>query len=583
MRETTTIHELIRERGRKGLKLERLYRLLYNPDLYEHAYGKLYRNKGARTPGVDGETVDGMSKQKIAGMIEDIRKETYRWKAVRREYILKKDGELRPLGIPGWTDKLLQEVLREILEAYYEERFSKHSHGFRPDRSVHTALSEVKESWTGTAWFIEGDIEDCFGSIDHKRLIGALEEVVTDGRFVNLLERLLQSGVMERETITPTTEGIPQGGVIRPLLANIYMDKLDRYMTEQLIPEYTKGTERRVNRNWKNLLDRAGRARKKGKTTEAKRLKKIANLLPSYDAYDPNFRRLYYIRYADDFLIGLIGTKEEAEEIREKVKNFLKENLGLTLATDKTLITHAREERAKFLGHEISVMQENSQRSKDGRRGINGKIKLGLPKRVVEEKLTKYQKPHRAELTVLTDFEIVEKYQSEYRGLVEFYRLATNIADLDRVKYQMEKSLVSTLANKHRTSGPKIYRKFGSKVEGRPVLRVEIQREGKDPLTATWGGIRLRRRLRPGKVMKFRVGRSELEKRLQAQQCEVCKSTENIEVHHIRALKDLIAKGKKTVPFWKQWMIQRRRKTLVVCHKCHVAIHNGKKLPPKDK
>src|SRR5689334_20547829 len=167
MQTAETIEALIRERGKKGAPLERVYRLLYNSDLYLRAYGKLYRNKGAMTPGVTAETVDEMSQRKIAAIIDALRYERYRWTPTKRVYIPKRNGKLRPLGLPVWTDKLVQEVVRSILTAYYEPRFSEHSHGFRPGRGCHTALREIWGKWTGVVWFIEGDISGCFDNINH--------------------------------------------------------------------------------------------------------------------------------------------------------------------------------------------------------------------------------------------------------------------------------------------------------------------------------------------------------------------------------------------------------------------------------
>jgi retron-type reverse transcriptase len=162
MRSAETVLTIIRERGKRGLPLEDVYRMLYNPDLYLCAYARLYKNKGAMTRGVTDETVDAMSLAKIKQLIDDVRHERHRWTPVRRVYIAKKKGGQRPLGLPTWKDKLLQEVMRSILEAYYEPQMSRHSHGFRPGRGCHTALREIQTTWTGSRWFVEGDIAKCF-------------------------------------------------------------------------------------------------------------------------------------------------------------------------------------------------------------------------------------------------------------------------------------------------------------------------------------------------------------------------------------------------------------------------------------
>jgi group II intron reverse transcriptase/maturase len=216
MQDTQVYLELIRERGRKGLPLERVYRQMFNRNLYLTAYGKIYRNAGALTPGIGSETVDGMSEKKIDTLIEAMRHERYRCNPVHRTYIPKKNGEKRSLGMPTWSDKLVQEVLRSILNAYYEPQFSDHSHGFRPGRGCHTALREIYYKWPGTIWFIEGDISACFDRLDHKLILDTLQEKVHDGRIIRLVQNMLDAGYMENWKRQKTLSGTPQGGIITP-------------------------------------------------------------------------------------------------------------------------------------------------------------------------------------------------------------------------------------------------------------------------------------------------------------------------------------------------------------------------------
>jgi len=216
MRSAEAILEIIRERGKKGLPLERVYKLLFNRNLYLMAYGKIYRNDGAMTHGVTNETPEGMSLEKIDAIIEALRYERYQFLPVQRTYIPKKTGKQRPLGLPVWSDKLVQEVIRLILEAYYEPQFSDHSHGFRPQRGCHTALREISQKWVGTAWFIEGDISQCFDKLDHDLLLRTLSENIHDGRFINLMRELFEAGYMEDWTWNQTLSGVPQGGIVTP-------------------------------------------------------------------------------------------------------------------------------------------------------------------------------------------------------------------------------------------------------------------------------------------------------------------------------------------------------------------------------
>jgi retron-type reverse transcriptase len=194
MRHSETVLDMLQDRGKRGVPVNDLYRQLYNPHLYLRAYAKLYANTGAMTKGSTQETADGMSLDKISKIIERIKQGKFHWTPVRRTSITKKNGKLRPLGLPTWTDKLVQEVIRSLLEAYYEPQFSSASHGFRPERGCHTALSHVQHTWTGARWFIEGDIKACFDRLDHQIMLDTLAKKIHDNRFLRLIEQLLQAG-----------------------------------------------------------------------------------------------------------------------------------------------------------------------------------------------------------------------------------------------------------------------------------------------------------------------------------------------------------------------------------------------------
>jgi retron-type reverse transcriptase len=247
MQNAEVVLGVLRERGRKGLPCDELYRQLFNPQMYLLAYGRIYSNYGAMTPGATQETADGMSMDKIEKIIDQVRHERYRFAPVRRIHIPKKNGKLRPLGLPTWSDKLVGEVVRLLLEAYYEPRFSDRSHGFRPGRGCHTALREVATGWTATTWFVEADLSDCFGSLDHNIMITILAEKIHDGRFLQLIRNMLTAGYLEDWKWNATLSGAPQGGVVSPLLSNIYLHKLDEYVETVLIPQHTRGASRKPN------------------------------------------------------------------------------------------------------------------------------------------------------------------------------------------------------------------------------------------------------------------------------------------------------------------------------------------------
>ena len=586
MRKAQTVLTVIQERGKQRKPIERVYKLLFNRELYLIAYAKLYPNSGAMTKGSTDETVDGMSIQRIDKIIELIREEKYQWQPVRREYIPKKDGKRRPLGIPTWGDKLLQEVMRMILEAYYEPQFSEHSHGFRPNKGCHTALQEIK-IWKGTRWFIEGDISKYFDTIDHNVLLDILSRNIDDGRFIRLVSNMLKAGYIEDWKFNQTISGTPQGGVISPLLANIYLNEFDNWIDEFMTPKYTKGGRHKPNTDYRKLTDEIRKSKKIGDIKTAHQLVVKRREIPSVDTHDENYRRFRYVRYADDFLIGFTGSKAEAEEIKVEMKEFLMEKLNLTLSVGKTLITNASSQSAKFLGYEIKAQRANDYIDPLGRRGANGAIALFVPANVIEETCRSYMRhgkvTHKNNLLKDDDFTIVQTYQQEYRGLVQYYILAQNLSWFSKLYWYMETSLLKTLACKHRSSINKEKSKYKDttiSTSGKtvPCLKVIVERPDKKPLVAIWGGISLsykRKAIIQDKPYKVYGGRTELIKRLLADTCESCGSTKDIEVHHIRKLADLKKPGQGEVPKWVELMSARKRKTLVVCRECHVAIHNG--------
>jgi group II intron reverse transcriptase/maturase len=596
MQTADAILGLIGERGRKGLPLEqRVYRLLYNRDLYLMAYGKIYRNAGAMTHGVTDETPDGMSLAKIDAIIEALRYERFQWLPARRTYIPKKNGKKRPLGMPVWTDKLVQEVLRLLLEAYFEPQFSDHSHGFRPERGPHTALKEIYRTWKGTVWFIEGDISKCFDNLDLELLLSILSEHIHDTRLMKLLRGLFDAGYLEDWTYHETLSGVPQGGVVSPVLSNILLDKLDKFVENVLIPHYTKGVKKKANREYHKLMKLSQRLRRKGNIEEAERLRNEAQKLPSTVTDDPDYRRLNYVRYADDFLLGFIGPKSEAEAIKQQLKEFLQEQLKLELSEEKTLITHTRSETARFLGYAITTLHDDAKRTKRKTNGIgqetkcrsvNRQIGLQVPHDVIQAKCERYKRGeetiHRAELLERSDYDIVMTYQLEYRGIVNYYRLAYNVHRFRELKRVMETSLTKTLAHKYKVPVPKIYEKYETilTVQGKEYkgLQTSVPREDKPPLVATWGGIPLQRDMeatleeRPPRVYGTRT---ELVQRLLADFCELCGSGKDVEVHHERAMRKLHEYPGRPKPEWVKRMIALRRKTLLLCKRCHEAVEHG--------
>ena len=425
--------------------------------------------------------------------------------------------------------------------------------------------------------------------------MSVLGEKLHDNRFLRLLKYLLTAGYIEDWKYGRTLSGTPQGGVVSPILANIYLDRLDKFVENVLIPAHTRGTARQKNPAWTRLKNRAAYYRKKGDFTLATQLRKQMQHLPSVDPLDPDYRRLRYVRYADDFVLGFSGPKADAEQIRESLGTFLRDSLKLELSKEKTLITHATSQAARFLGYELVNQHANDQLDSNGKRKVNGRIGLRVPAKVIEQHCHAYMsngKPvRRTGFHNDEDYTIVSRYQAEFRGIVQYYLLAYNVSHFGRLQWVMGKSLAQTLANKHKTTSAKIFRRYKSTVQTahgeRACLQVVVQRgDGKRPLVARFGGIPLKRNRQAVLVdqtpTRNRFERNELIQRLLADTCELCGSTEDINVHHVRALRDLNVKGQRSKPTWAQVMAARRRKTLVICRPCHLTVHGGSWNPRKQ-
>ena len=563
------------------------------------AYQKIASNGGSTTKGSDGRSIDEMSLARIETLIASLKDESYQPHPSRRVHIPKKNGKTRPLGIPAFEDKLVQEVVRMILEAIYEGHFETTSHGFRPKRSCHTALLHIQKTFSGAKWFIEGDIKGFFDNIDHDVLVGILRERISDDRFIRLIRKFLKAGYVEDWTFHNTYSGMPQGGIVSPILANIYLDKLDKYVKEY-IRHFDMGTKRRPGKESNDLANERKRTVRKLKKIKdgtekaalVARLKAIEQeraAFPSGDEMDGSYRRLKYIRYADDFILGVIGSKEDALRIKEDIKSFLSESLALELSEEKTLITHTGKS-AKFLGYEITVTRNNHQR-----RDVQGRLRRTYGKRVrlnvsmatLRDKLLEYGameiklrngkeiwKPKcRSGLIFNDDLEILDRYNRETVGFCNYYLIANNCVVLHNFRYIMEYSMYKTFAGKYRSTVRKINKKyrlnklFTVKYEQQGVIksRTFYKTSFKRRTTAFNGSCDIE----PYSIAD--VSRTNLTDRLKAEKCELCGATGKLIMHHVRNLKDL--KGKES---WKRLMSARKRKTIALCPSCHRLRHLGK-------
>jgi group II intron reverse transcriptase/maturase len=568
--------------------------------LFLKAYAKIYANDGATTAGTDAQdTIQGMSLARIDAIIEQLAEGSYRWKPSRRTYIPKHNGAQRPLSIPNWSDKLVQEVMRMILEAYYEPQFRDCSHGFRPSRSCHTALREIKQTWTGTKWFVEGDIKGCFDNLQHEVILALLGRTIHDTRFLKLVKEMLRAGYVDDWRYHRSYSGAPQGGIVSPILSNIVLHELDTWVEEQLIPRYTRGKRRKKNRAYDRTWAAKKAAQQRGNKERFRALTKQLRQLPRHDPYDPDYRRLRYVRYADDFLLGFLGPKAEALEIKAELGAFL-QKIGLTLSEEKTYVTHAREQAARFLGYEITTAWDDAKLSLcqgHKTRALNGTIQLRVPRAVSIKWLRRYtrkHKPcHKGGYIELSDFEIVQTFGAQLRGLTNYYLLADSLCrSLGRVRWACMESARKTLAAKHKIRQPsKTFRKYyrnGADADEWRHIQVSIVREGKPPLVAKCGEKPLRKQSMSYSKDKIPLPviagtKSELLTRLLKGKCELCGQTANLEAHHVNKLKNLRKRwqGRRQKPQWVQFMIARRRKTIVVCQPCHQKITTGRYDGPK--
>lgn len=594
---------------------ERLYRNLYNIEFYYMAYENIYAKEGNMTEGTDGKTIDGMGDERFNKLIESLRNQTYQPNPAKRTYIPKKNSDKkRPLGIPSIDDKIVQEIIKNILESIYEVRFSDNSHGFRPKKSCHTALLQIARQ-QGIKWYIEGDIKGFFDNIDHHVLINILRRKIKDEKFINLIWKFLRAGYLENWKFNNTHSGTPQGGIISPILANIYLHEFDKYMNKYIIefnvgkkgkqvnPEYKQyefqiqkrkkwiaESKMCVNKIWVKLNEEM----KEKLHKEIKELRKVMVSTPYTNEMDNSFKRMTYTRYADDFLIGIIGSKEDSIKVKQNIGKFLKNELKLELSQEKTLITHS-ENLVRFLGYDITVskLQQtttyyNKTYGNIKRRNHSGKVKLYIPQEIWVNKLKSYdalkiemkdgkeiwKSCHRTYLKDNDDLEIFSQYNAEIRGLYNYYRLANNVSVLNKFYYIMRYSFAKTLGNKYKISVSKVMNKFN--INGNLGIMYK-----------TKSGTKIRYFYKDGfqrntsiasndvdtlpNIAKY-GGRNGLIKRLKAHQCEWCgEESDNIEMHHVKKLKDL--KGKKA---WERFMISRKRKTIALCMKCHNNLHNGK-------
>ena len=607
MRKPTDVLNSLSDKSKNPMyKYERLYRNLYNPEFYLLAYKNIYTNDGSMTPGVDGVTTDGMSLERIDKIIASLKDHSYRPTPARRTYIAKKNNpaKKRPLGIPSGDDKLVQEVVRMILESIYEPTFSNVSHGFRPGKSCHTALVKIQNTFTGAKWFVEGDIQACFDSFDHHVLIEILRRRIKDEAFIGLMWKFLKAGYMEQWKYHKTYTGTPQGSGISPILANIYLNELDKYM-EEYKQEFSRPA-RTVNPAHRNMASRIFRYKAKNdkvwNTLGAEEQKKRARILrqmraeqrnlPTHPLRETSYKSLQYVRYADDFLVGVVGSREDAERLKQDLAVFLKEKLGLTLSAEKTKITNTAQ-CARFLNYDIYVSRsQDIKRLKNGKRQrvYYGVVKLRMPQEKWAAKLLelgairiskdasgkeRWKAMPRGKLMNRTDIEILSRYNAEVRGLYNYYSLAGNVSTLNHFSSLMKYSMLKTFGSKYRCQVRKIKERY---VKNGEFTVPYTTKAGPKEAIYYHSGFRKQDKPQLGQVDILDIYKkyskpNSLATRLRSKQCELCSAEcGGLVMHQVKRLKDLTGQYE-----WEILMRKRHRKTLAVCPSCYAEIHNSMK------
>ena len=569
------------------------------------AYRNIKKNKGSHTKGVDGKTItylSGLHPEELVTMVRN-KLDNYFPQRVRRVEIPKLDGRTRPLGIPTIKDRLVQQCILQVLEPVCEAKFFKHSYGFRPLRSAKHAIARAYflAQVAHLHYVVDIDIKGFFDNIDHNVMIGILRKRIKDERFLRLIRKFLNAGYMEDNQVHQSYSGTPQGGIISPILANIYLDQFDKYMAE-FKKRFDRGNKRAVNVEYRKLSDKRIRLKRKlakAKTEEEKQsllesiweLDKVHKSIPCKDPMDENFRRLQYVRYADDFLIGIIGAKEDAQAVKQEIGTYIAGQLKLELSDEKTLVTKATD-RAKFLGFEIRVTPQSNhtKKTKSGStaRNYSGHVMLEVPTSAIQKKLLElgamridvrngteiWQPTHRGKLVGRTDLSILDQYNGEIRGFCNYYAIANNRSKLHKFRYIMEYSFYKTLACKYRTTKRKIIVQYRI---GKDIGVKFQDKHGKERIRLLWQGSLARDPYPLGKEAdiihkpKGILKKPSLGARLKANRCEWCgKETSVLVMHQVRTLKEL----DESQP-WAAFMKKINRKTLVVCESCHTKIHSA--------
>lgn len=548
-----------------------VYKLMYNTKLFEIAYNKLKSKPENMTPGITPTTLDGFSIEVIHELIEKLKDESFKFSPGRRVMIPKASGGERPLTVAPPRDKIVQEVMRMILETIFEPSFSPNSHGFRPGKGCHTALKQIYTTFGVATWYIEGDISKCFDSFDHEILMGIISKRIKDDRFLRLIRKALKAGYFEFGEYKHSIIGTPQGSIISPILCNIYLNEFDKFV-EELIQSFAVGTKPRGNPTWISYNNK----KRRSKTIQEKvKWHKLLLAIPSKDPLDPNFKKLVFVRYADDWILGVRGSYADCVSLLTKLRIFLLEELKLNLSDKKTLITNANKEKALFLSTKIFRSRHQLLTRTHGFASRIGKeIRMEIPLTKVMKKLEEAKFIKNGESTPRylwmhnTKDQIIALYNSVYRGITNYYSFAHNLGKVSGFIHMILKSSCAKLlaAKFSMNSQQKILVKFGKDLKGSDNLafvnatyknqpwnfKVASKSKSSDGITDNG-------------LLRTLYAESISIASLEGLTCSVCDSDYRVEMHHVRKLKDLNPKLSKLDAL----MVKRRRKQIPLCRACH--------------
>ena len=572
----------------------------------------LARTKGNASPGLDGEVKALFNEQKLIRLQKSLQDQTYKPRPARRVQIPKPNGGTRPLGIASQQDKIVQAAILNLLEPVLEEVFLDSSFGFRPNRNCHMALKDIKTKWQNVTWIINIDVAKYFDTVNHNILMDKLMAYL-DQPACELIRKLIKAGYLDLKTgekVFDQKSGIPQGSLISPILANLYLHELDCYVQETLLKKYNRGEARKFVAGYHNRKNLTAAELRAIESLNIKGLEKAARALkhnewaslgkPGRDPHDEGFRRLHYVRYGDDFMVGFSGPKIEAEEIKTQLIQILQNNLKLKVNEEKSKIYYSGDRGIKFLGFFVRYLEAKLTQSLEPSQGVTearirqikrvsiNQAQLRVPvqnllEKAVERGYATYRKSGTIRatscrrLSSLDDRQIVIRFSSIIRGIIAYYDPTNQKSDLWQVVAIYRKSCALTLADKHKLkTAAKAYRRYGSKlrVSSPTSKKATVELYYPESLKTTTNFKIGAKYVGEWLLTNDPIQGSYKQNPKTADVCqyEGCMETSNLEEHHINPQINI---PKNLSPFSKS-LRSKERVTVSLCKKHHDEIHNRK-------